>query len=210
METTTLLVIRHGHVEGIDPPRFRGRTDVSLTSRGEAQAAAAARTVATGIRPVAIYTSPLRRCIMTGAAIARACKIAPKVLETLNDINYGTWQWKTPDEVRERTPEMLALWYAAPQLVRPPGGESLQDVAVRAADAIRFALDYHRGERIVYVTHDTLIRVMLLQLLDTGLGNFWKIAQDPCAINEVRLSGADIRIQRVNDSVHLIGIQLPL
>lgn len=198
METTTLLVIRHGHVEGIDPPRFRGRTDVPLTPLGEKQAAAVARAVANGPRPAAIYTSPLRRCIMTGAAIARACKIAPKVLETLNDINYGTWQWKTPDDVRERTPEMLALWYAAPQLVRPPGGESLQEVAVRAADAIRFALDYHRGERIVYVTHDTLARVMLLQLLDAGLGSYWKIAQNPCAINEVTLNGSTVRIERVN------------
>jgi broad specificity phosphatase PhoE len=146
---TRLLIVRHGHVEGIDPERFRGRTDVPLTAEGEAQANDLAKRVAAGWKPKAIYTSPLRRCVATGAAMARACRIAPKVLELLVDINYGTWQWKTHDEVRAAHPATYDVWQRAPQMVRFPAGESLQDVAVRAADALRFALDHHRDETIV-------------------------------------------------------------
>ena len=29
-----LLLVRHGHVEGIQPERFRGRTDVALSAEG--------------------------------------------------------------------------------------------------------------------------------------------------------------------------------
>ncbi|HTX58589.1 MAG TPA: histidine phosphatase family protein, partial [Verrucomicrobiae bacterium] len=39
--TIRLLLVRHGHVEGIDPERFRGRTDIELTAQGVAQAEAA-------------------------------------------------------------------------------------------------------------------------------------------------------------------------
>src|SRR5215469_5664326 len=38
---TRIILVRHGHVEGIDPPRFRGREDLALTERGKAEAFAA-------------------------------------------------------------------------------------------------------------------------------------------------------------------------
>jgi len=197
---TTVLIVRHGHVEGIDPERFRGRTDVPLTPEGEAQSAAVAKIIAAGWKPKAIYTSPLRRCIATGAAIARACRIGPKVLESLNDISYGTWQWKTHEEMQAQDPEMLAIWKRAPQLVRFPGGDSLQDVAVRAADSLRFASAHHADDTIVYVTHDTMIRVMLLHALGSPLDAYWRIAQKPCALNEVSIDGSTPCLLRVGET----------
>ena len=70
---TKLILVRHGHVEGIRPERFRGRTDMPLMPQGVAEAAAVARRIALHWKPVAIYTSPLKRCVDTGAPIARAC-----------------------------------------------------------------------------------------------------------------------------------------
>jgi broad specificity phosphatase PhoE len=42
---TKLIVVRHGHVEGISPERFRGRVDLELTPEGRRQAAATARRI---------------------------------------------------------------------------------------------------------------------------------------------------------------------
>ena len=189
-DAVDLLIVRHGNVEGIDPERYRGRTDVPLTPLGERQADDAARWIAARWKPSAIYASPLRRCIATAASVARACKGAVKILDYLNDIAYGTWQWRTPDEIRERSPELLERWYASPQLVRFPGGESLQDVAVRAGDALRFALDYHTGETIAFVTHDTVIRVMLCACLGLPLDAFWRFSPLPATTVRVRLSAS--------------------
>jgi hypothetical protein len=36
---TRILMVRHGHVEGIEPPRFRGRRELPLTELGQRQAA---------------------------------------------------------------------------------------------------------------------------------------------------------------------------
>jgi phosphoserine phosphatase len=43
---TKILLIRHGHVEGIEPQRFRGRAELPLTTLGRAEAAAVARRIA--------------------------------------------------------------------------------------------------------------------------------------------------------------------
>jgi broad specificity phosphatase PhoE len=37
---TRIILTRHGHVEGIEPRRFRGRTELPLTARGRAEAEA--------------------------------------------------------------------------------------------------------------------------------------------------------------------------
>jgi phosphoserine phosphatase len=48
---TKILLIRHGHVEGIEPERFRGRAPLALTALGRAEAAAAARRIARTWKP---------------------------------------------------------------------------------------------------------------------------------------------------------------
>src|SRR5689334_16017775 len=119
---TKILLVRHGHVEGIEPARFRGRADLPLTERGRAQAQALARRIASSWEPVAVYTSPTARCIATGRAIAQACKIETQALDDLNDIDYGAWQWKTHDEAKAADPELFAAWFATPHLIRFPDG----------------------------------------------------------------------------------------
>jgi len=77
---TKVLLIRHGHVEGIKSERFRGRADLELTGRGHREAQAVAGIIATGWRAKAIYASPLKRCVATATAISEACAVPWRVL----------------------------------------------------------------------------------------------------------------------------------
>ena len=131
---------RHGHVEGIEPERFRGRADLSLTKQGEGQAQALAARIAAGWRPTQIYTSPARRCVATAAPIAEACKLEPRVLDELNDIDYGAWQGRSYEEAKAADPDLFGAWFVTPQRVRFPNGESLQDLLACSADALRVIL----------------------------------------------------------------------
>lgn len=203
---TKILLIRHGHVEGIEPQRFRGRMDLALTERGEFEAEAAAKRVAQGWKPSVIYTSPLKRCVATGAAIARACGVAAKVLDQLNDIHYGAWQFRTFEEARNADPERFAAWLATPDLVRFPDGESLQDLAARTADALRLVLMRHGKETVVLVGHDSVNRVLLLQVLDQALSFYWRLEQAPCCINEIDFADGRIRVVRINETAHLTPV----
>jgi probable phosphoglycerate mutase len=201
-----LLIVRHGHVEGISPERFRGRQDIPLSGIGRRQAGTVATRIADEWHPVAIYTSPLVRCVKTGLAISEACGVRAEPLEVLNDLDYGEWQWKTHDAVAAQWPEELAMWFKAPQSIRFPAGESLQDLSARVAEALRELLLRHPEDTIVIVGHDSTNRVLLLQLLDLPLSAYWRLPQDPCALSEVDVSGDQIRIRRINETYHLVRL----
>jgi len=200
---TRLLLIRHGHVEGIDPARFRGRADIPLTPLGRRQAEATAQRIAAHWRVGAVYSSPLQRCVVTAVAIASACAVSSAVLEALSDLDYGDWQWKTHAQVRSSAPELFERWHAAPQLMRFPGGESLQDLVARVAGALCHVLAQHGGYTVVLVGHDSVNRALLLQLLDQPLSAYWVLQQQPCGISEVVVDGTQVQVMRVNETAHL-------
>jgi phosphoserine phosphatase len=199
---TRIILTRHGHVDGIKPPRFRGRTDVPLTALGVAQANATAERIAAVSRPTAIYTSPMSRCIATGEAIARACGVPSQVLDELNDLDYGSWQWKTHEEVRSAFVEQYETWHTAPQLFRFPQGESLQDLVTRAANVLRNVLQRHRDQTVVLVSHDSVNRALLTQVLDQPLSAYSRIVVEPCGITEIEFVGMTASVLRVNETQH--------
>ena len=203
---TKIILTRHGHVEGIKPERFRGREPLQLTKRGVAEAAALAQRIAVHWRPSHIYTSPMGRSIATAAAIARATGVAAKTCDDLNDIDYGAWQFKTFADAKAQEPALYAEWFATPQLVRFPNGESLQDLAARTANALRMVLARHRDETVVLVGHDSVNRVLLLELLELPLSAYWRLAQEPCCLNEINVNEARVRVHSINETQHLEAI----
>jgi phosphoserine phosphatase len=204
---TTIVLTRHGHVDGILPKRFRGREDLTLTQRGEAEFRAVSEFIAAQWRPTKVYTSPLRRCVATGAVIAGACHVEAVVSYELNDLDYGSWQFKTYEEIEHADPQLFAEWFATPHLVRFPGGESLQDLVARTADALRFVLKHHVDDTVVLVGHDSVNRALLMQLLDQPLSSYWRLAQDPCCLNEIDVVRWSIHVRRINETQHLREIK---
>ncbi|MCP4329346.1 MAG: histidine phosphatase family protein [Alphaproteobacteria bacterium] len=202
---TKIILTRHGHVEGIDPPVFRGRAELTLTARGRADAAAVAARIATTWQPRRVYTSPMGRCVATGTSIADACKVESEVLPGLIDLDYGDWQGHSHDEIQAAAPELFAAWFDTPDQVRFPNGDSLHDLVARTADALRFVLEHaiEAEEPVVLVGHDSVNRALLIQLLDQPLSTYWRIAQAPCTINEIDIVDGRIRVLRINDTAHL-------
>lgn len=199
---TTLLLTRHGHVEGIKPARFRGRHDVPLSEQGRREARALAQRIAREFKPIAIYTSPMQRCIDTGEAIGDACQIQSSVLDTLNDIDYGRWQWRTHEEIEEEYPHLFEMWLKTPQLIRFPDGDSLQDLVARTAEAVRSIHARHPMETVVLVGHDSVNRAILMQMLDQPLSSYWRLEQSPCCLNQIMFTDHQIRVERINDTSH--------
>jgi phosphoserine phosphatase len=204
---TKILLTRHGHIEGIKPERFRGREPLALTALGRKQAAAVAQRIAGAWQPSHIHTSPMGRCIETATTIAKACGVAAKTCDDLNDIDYGAWQFKTYDDAEKQDAALFLAWFATPHLVRFPNGESLQDLAARVANALRMVLARHPDETIVLVSHDSVNRALLIELLDLPLSGYWRLAQDPCCLNEIDITGGKVRVERINETAHLDTIE---
>jgi len=200
---TKLLLVRHGHVEGISPERFRGRAELNLTAAGRREAELTAARIAASWRPAAIYTSPMGRCVDTGAAIGKPFGLAPAPMPGLNDIDYGEWQGLTPEEVGTRWPDALDIWHRHPDWAAIPGGESLQEVLARAVAALRDVVRHHPDGTVVLVAHDSVNRVLLLHALELPLSRYWQIKQSPCAINEIDFGNDGFVIHSVNQTDHL-------
>jgi broad specificity phosphatase PhoE len=200
---TKMLVVRHGHVDGIDPVRFRGRRDLPLTAIGIAQAESVGRRIGRVWRPTAIYASPLSRTVVTAEKIAQHFELVVEREPDLIDVDYGAWHGLTVGEARERWPVDVDLWCRAPQLASIPDGETLPAVFTRVATALLRIAVRHSGELVVLVAHESVNRVILLHALDLPLSHYWTIDQSPCCINEIDFVGDRFTIRRLNDTAHL-------
>lgn len=207
-EATCIVLVRHGHVEGIYPPRFRGQTDLPLTSRGTRQAEMTRDLLASLPRPTAAYASPLSRCMSTAGIIAQPLSLTVAPMPSFLDINYGDWQGRSYQEVQQADPEGFARWFDAPHLAVIPGGETLLQLAVRVAETMHSIVVRHRGETVLLVGHDSVNRVLLLLALDLPLSRLWHLRQDPCAINLVTYHDGDgWRVLSLNEASHLRSLK---
>ncbi|MGH7092261.1 MAG: histidine phosphatase family protein, partial [Stellaceae bacterium] len=200
---TRILLVRHGHVPGISPERFRGRADLPLTQEGRRQAELTARRLSVAWQPVAIYCSPLSRCRDTGAAIVRPFSLTPIPLAGLVDTDYGQWQGLTPEEARSRWPQEVDVWYRTPDQAKIPGGETLHEVRARVAADLDAVCVKHPADTIIMVGHDSVNRVILLHALGTSLAHYWRLRQSPCAINELEWGQGGFVIVSMNQTDHL-------
>ena len=200
---TTILLISNGQAEWNVSERFRLQPDTPLNEAGIQQAEATGRRVAAKWQPVAIYSSPLRRAVKTAEAIAQHFNLPVEVHSGLADIEYGEWQGVTAEEALKRWPEMVDAWYNTPHLVRIPGGETLDVLRRRAMETMNDVASHHARQAIVLVGHPIINRIILLSVLGLGNDCFWRIRQEPCAINVFEFNAGDYTLVLLNDTCHL-------
>ncbi len=200
---TQIIRVRHGQPEWNRRERCRGRADVPLNETGLEQAQATARRIAELAKPSAIYSSPLTRAVKTAEAIGQQFDLPVKIHLGLADIDYGEWQGLTPEEARKRWPEEVEEWYHTPERARIPGGETLDELRFRAMRTVIELGERHAGESLVLVGHTVINRVILLGVLGLGNERFWKLRQEPCAINIFEMEGDDFTLVTMNDICHL-------
>ncbi|MDR7521208.1 MAG: histidine phosphatase family protein [Armatimonadota bacterium] len=203
---TRILLVRHGQTEWNRQEIFRGRADVPPSELGVRQAmAVAARLASEEISGV--YSSPLRRAMVTAHHVAAAAGLAPRAVEDLTDMSYGAWEGQPHDRVRARYPDLYARWLSEPHRVRPPEGETLAEVRRRATDAVhRIAAD-HPNATVAVVSHRVVNKVLLCATLGLGDDAFWRIRQETGCLNVLEWTGDPPRVLLVNDVCHLRGLE---
>jgi broad specificity phosphatase PhoE len=125
--TQQVVIVRHGETEWSRIGRHTGRSDIALTPEGEEQARGLGATLA-GLTFAAVFVSPLQRARKT-AELAGFGDVAV-VDRDLIEWDYGAYEGRTSEEIQEQRPGWTLFRDGV------PGGETLDDVAARAAHVI--------------------------------------------------------------------------
>ncbi|SBS77916.1 conserved hypothetical protein [uncultured Mycobacterium sp.] len=179
---TRLLLLRHGQTEFSRERRYSGRGNPELTETGRSQAAAAARYLAERGGIDAVITSPLQRAYDTATAAATALGLDVTVDDDLIETDFGAWEGLTFGEARERDPDLHGHWLRDTSL-RPPDGESFDDVQQRVQRLRTRILAEHPGKAVLVVSHVTPIKTLLRLALDAGTGVLHRLHLDLASLS---------------------------
>lgn len=163
----TLLIVRHGQTAWNIQRKVLGRTDIPLDETGRAQAAALAQ----ALGPVAaVWSSPLHRARETALPIATDLRLELRLDEDLVEMHQGELDGLDEIQLRERFGALLATWNAAPDELRLPGGETMNEVQARGLSALtRIAAASAPGSRVAVVTHQLVLAAVLCALRNETL-----------------------------------------
>lgn len=172
--TRQVFLARHARTALNADGRLRGHLDPPLDDQGRAEAAALAMALVPQHFTL-VVTSPLRRAVETGEAIAAACGATRVVDELLIDRDYGAWAGQDERAVRAQFGSLDAA----------PGVETAESVIQRAYASLEACLVCAPQEAIMLVSHDAVNR-LLLNSIDPALGDPETLSQETACWNLLR------------------------
>lgn len=161
MTLTTFALVRHGQTDWNAERRLQGSTDIPLNDVGRGQARDAVA-ILEAYAWDAVVSSPLSRAAETADLIAEGLGLTvSRRVPELTERSFG------PAEGMQAGPELEAL--------RVPGGfkgaESEDEAADRGLAALEALAEEYRGQRVLVVTHGTLLRVSLSRAIGQALAS---------------------------------------
>ena len=206
---TVVLFVRHGQTPttgAVLPGRAPG---LHLSDRGREQAEQAAARIA-DLGPgciAAVYASPMERARETAAPIARSAGRRVRILEGLNECDFGQWTGRRISDLRRRRDWRQVQ--NSPSTFRFPSGESFAEMQARITGAALALADRHPGSKVVAVSHADTIKAAVSHASGAHLDMFQRIAISPCSITAIAYGPDRPLVLAVNSTADLAGLACP-
>ena len=159
MKSYIIHFIRHGWIGDTLAGKYIGTTDAPLSDRGRMDLRKLDYEYKYPGTQV-VFTSPLKRCTETAKILYPEQN--PLVIDNLSECNFGEWEGKTADELKN-DPD-FKKWLAGDSSVKPPRGESNADFTRRVCkmfESIVEGLMKTGTTESVIVTHGGVIMTLL-------------------------------------------------
>jgi broad specificity phosphatase PhoE len=191
--TQTLLLVRHGEVEGAFPGMLLGSSDLGLSDAGRGQAVRLREAL-----PVEEATrfvcSPLARARETAVLALAGVESGGKVevdgrLEVdpdLREVDFGEWERRSFEELGREQPALVEAWSQFRPDFGFPGGEKLVDFAARIERAAG-RLAAGGAETVIAFTHGGVIRALICHFLGLPLRHYLLFDITPASVTTLRL-----------------------
>jgi broad specificity phosphatase PhoE len=111
--------------------------------------------------------------------------------ERLVEVDFGKADGHTREETSAVFPDEVAAFLRRPASAPLPGGERGADAVARAAPVLAEAAAAHPDGRVLVVAHQTLLRLLLCELLEIPLDRYRTVFPrlESAARTVVRLDG---------------------
>jgi len=207
----TLVLTRHGLTDRSRPEQHLGQhIDIGLNAAGREQAGRLAGRL-DGVAFDRVVSSPSRRALETARLVAPGREIETDA--RLLELDYGSWEGLTYEQVFARDGHARTLWEADPAGLACPGGESGNEVAARVRsfleeEVLEGDISGEAGERrVLVVSHSSTERILLCVALGVAVRDFRRrFVQDPLNLTVVRFAGplgSGGQALVINDTSHL-------
>ncbi len=163
-----VVLLRHGESQWNLENRFTGWVDVPLSQKGQEEARAAGRKLASFHFDRA-FTSVLTRAIDTLQIVLETIGQTDIPIEkdqALNERMYGDLQGLNKTETAAKFGEQQVKLWRRSYDIRPPGGESLKDTAERVLPYYdrRIRPEVLAGKTILIAAHGNSLRALVMHL----------------------------------------------
>src|SRR5262245_7485675 len=208
---TTLVLVRHGATSLTAGKRFSGGlagSNPGLTDEGRAQV----REVAEWLAPIGeavdvVVTSPVRRSRESAEILAERLGAPLEEEPGFAEMEFGSWEGMTFDEVREQRPDEMESWLGSLD-VAPGGGESFHEVEERVLEGLARLLGPYAGKRLVVVSDVTPVKTLVAQAVDAPLTSLFRMELSPASVSVVSFFG-EPSSDGVGASLRLYNAQPP-
>ncbi|EOD00389.1 alpha-ribazole phosphatase [Caldisalinibacter kiritimatiensis] len=191
------IIVRHGETKANVNGIYSGWTDFPLTERGFKQIKRIKKYLKDK-RIDKVYSSPLKRALITSKEITKGNKLKVNETEKLKEINFGIFDGKMLDEIVKVHSTEWKEWTNNYINYRIPSGESLQDLHNRVVNFINEIITKEK-ETVLLITHGGVMRVIIAYLLGLDIKDTWHFKTSPGCLVEIEYEdGYSVLTQLIN------------
>jgi alpha-ribazole phosphatase len=150
----------------------------------------------------AVYSSDLRRAVLTAEIVSSGRGVDIKTCAELREINYGQVEGLTFEEIRDLYPELAESVSSFSPGLNFPGGESFGEFVERTRKFLE-RLEQNPAPTTLIVSHNGPLRLLVCALLGIDTGHWRQIRIDNASLTIMETSPRGVVINLLNDSSHL-------
>ena len=205
---TEIYLIRHTQAEGNVYHAMQGHWDGDVTALGLRQIDALAERFR-DVEIDALYSSDLRRAMLTADALRRYRPLELRTRFDLREINVGPWEARFFADIQWETPELTELFLHRAEEFYLEGAETYGAVRRRAAAALEAIARENEGRTVGIVSHGVTIRCLLSVILQKPLDDPTLPICGNTGVTHLFYENGAWRVDYINDCSHLAALELP-
>jgi broad specificity phosphatase PhoE len=195
---TIFSLIRHGSHDVVDQILVGRTPGVRLNHDGRNQA----RLIADRLRHEHIdlvQSSPQVRARETIEPTAQSLGLLIDVRPEIDELDAGEWTGRSFAAL-SRDP-LWSLWNAKRGTVRPPNGESMLELQMRAVDHLLRVASSVPAARVALCSHAEVIRAIAMHALNLPLDDFQRVEIGPGTISTLAVDRGRVEVVALNQPV---------